>query len=31
VLRLLPALNLPDDALQAGCGIFEEALLSIAH
>ncbi len=28
VLRLLPALNLPDDALQAGCDIIEEVLLS---
>jgi acetylornithine/N-succinyldiaminopimelate aminotransferase len=27
VLRLLPALNLPDDALQAGCDILEEVLL----
>lgn len=27
VIRLLPALNLPDDALQAGCDILEEALL----
>jgi acetylornithine/N-succinyldiaminopimelate aminotransferase len=27
VLRLLPALNLPDDALQAGCGILEDVLL----
>ena len=26
VLRLLPALNLPDDALQAGCDILEEVL-----
>ena len=31
VLRLLPALNLPDDALQAGCDIIEEVLLAIAH
>ncbi len=31
VLRLLPALNLPDDALQAGCDILENVLLSIAH
>ncbi len=31
VLRLLPALNLPDDALQAGCDILESVLLSIAH
>ena len=29
VLRLLPALNLPDDALQAGCDILEEVLLSV--
>jgi predicted acetylornithine/succinylornithine family transaminase len=29
VLRLLPALNLPDDALQAGCDIIDEVLLSI--
>ncbi|MBI3821228.1 MAG: aspartate aminotransferase family protein [Planctomycetes bacterium] len=29
VLRLLPALNLPDDALQAGCNIIEEVLLSV--
>jgi acetylornithine/N-succinyldiaminopimelate aminotransferase len=28
VLRLLPALNLPDDALQAGCDILENVLLS---
>ena len=28
VLRLLPALNLPDDALQAGCDILESVLLS---
>jgi predicted acetylornithine/succinylornithine family transaminase len=28
VLRLLPALNLPDDALQAGCDIMEEVLLA---
>ena len=28
VLRLLPALNLPDDALQAGCGIIEDVLLA---
>jgi len=28
VLRLLPALNLPDDALQAGCDILEECLLA---
>jgi acetylornithine/N-succinyldiaminopimelate aminotransferase len=27
VLRLLPALNLPDDALQAGCDIMEEVLV----
>ncbi len=27
VLRLLPALNLPDDALQAGCDIIDEVLL----
>jgi acetylornithine/succinyldiaminopimelate/putrescine aminotransferase len=26
VLRLLPALNLPDDALQAGCNILESVL-----
>lgn len=26
VLRLLPALNLPDDALQAGCDIIEEVI-----
>ena len=31
VLRLLPALNLPDDALQAGCDILDEVLLSMAH
>jgi predicted acetylornithine/succinylornithine family transaminase len=31
VLRLLPALNLPDDALQAGCDIIEEVLLAIGH
>ena len=31
VLRLLPALNLPDDALKAGCDVMEEVLLSIAH
>jgi acetylornithine/N-succinyldiaminopimelate aminotransferase len=29
VLRLLPALNLPDDALKAGCDIMEGALLSV--
>jgi acetylornithine/succinyldiaminopimelate/putrescine aminotransferase len=29
VIRLLPALNLPDDALQAGCDILDEVLLSI--
>lgn len=28
VIRLLPALNLPDDALQAGCDILEEVLLA---
>ena len=28
VLRLLPALNLPDDALQAGCDILEEVFLA---
>jgi acetylornithine/N-succinyldiaminopimelate aminotransferase len=28
VIRLLPALNLPDDALQAGCDIIEEVLLA---
>jgi predicted acetylornithine/succinylornithine family transaminase len=28
VLRLLPALNLPDDALQAGCDILEAVLLA---
>ena len=28
VLRLLPALNLPDDALQAGCDIMESVLLT---
>jgi len=28
VLRLLPALNLPDDALQAGCDIMESVLLA---
>jgi predicted acetylornithine/succinylornithine family transaminase len=28
VLRLLPALNLPDEALQAGCDILEEVLLA---
>jgi acetylornithine/N-succinyldiaminopimelate aminotransferase len=28
VLRLLPALNLPDDALQEGCSILDEVLLS---
>jgi acetylornithine/succinyldiaminopimelate/putrescine aminotransferase len=28
VLRLLPALNLPDDALQAGCDIIEDVLLA---
>jgi predicted acetylornithine/succinylornithine family transaminase len=28
VLRLLPALNLPDDALQAGCDILDEVLLA---
>ena len=28
VIRLLPALNLPDDALQAGCAILEEVLLA---
>ncbi|HZZ80704.1 MAG TPA: aspartate aminotransferase family protein [Gemmataceae bacterium] len=28
VLRLLPALNLADDALQAGCNILEEVLLA---
>ncbi|MBI2807022.1 MAG: aspartate aminotransferase family protein [Planctomycetes bacterium] len=28
VLRLLPALNLPDDALQAGCDILDDVLLS---
>ena len=28
VLRLLPALNLPDEALQAGCDILESVLLS---
>jgi acetylornithine/N-succinyldiaminopimelate aminotransferase len=28
VLRLLPALTLPDDQLQAGCDIMEEVLLS---
>ena len=27
VLRLLPALNLPADALQAGCDILDEVLL----
>jgi acetylornithine/N-succinyldiaminopimelate aminotransferase len=27
VLRLLPALNLPDDTLQAGCDIIDEVLL----
>jgi acetylornithine/N-succinyldiaminopimelate aminotransferase len=31
VLRLLPALNLPDDALQAGCDILENVLMSVAH
>jgi acetylornithine/N-succinyldiaminopimelate aminotransferase len=28
VLRLLPALNLPDDALQEGCSILDDVLLS---
>jgi predicted acetylornithine/succinylornithine family transaminase len=28
VLRLLPALNLPDDLLQAGCDILDEVLLA---
>jgi predicted acetylornithine/succinylornithine family transaminase len=28
VLRLLPALNLPDDALQEGCNILDEVLLA---
>jgi acetylornithine/N-succinyldiaminopimelate aminotransferase len=28
VLRLLPALNLPDEALRAGCDILEEVLLA---
>ena len=28
VLRLLPALNLPDDVLQAGCDILEKVLLA---
>lgn len=28
VLRLLPALNLPEDQLQSGCDILEEVLLS---
>jgi acetylornithine/succinyldiaminopimelate/putrescine aminotransferase len=28
VIRLLPALNLPDDALQAGCDIIDEVLLT---
>jgi acetylornithine/N-succinyldiaminopimelate aminotransferase len=31
VLRLLPALNLPDEALNAGCDILEAVLLSITH
>jgi predicted acetylornithine/succinylornithine family transaminase len=30
VLRLLPALNLPDDALQAGCEILDAVLMSSA-
>jgi acetylornithine/N-succinyldiaminopimelate aminotransferase len=29
VLRLLPALNLPDDALHAGCDILDEVFLSV--
>lgn len=29
VIRLLPALNLPDDAIQAGCEILEEVLLAL--
>jgi acetylornithine/succinyldiaminopimelate/putrescine aminotransferase len=28
VLRLLPALNLPDDALQVGCSILDDVLLA---
>ena len=28
VLRLLPALNLPEDQLQEGCDTLEEVLLS---
>jgi acetylornithine/succinyldiaminopimelate/putrescine aminotransferase len=31
VLRLLPALNLSDAELDEGCGVLEEALLSVAQ
>jgi len=31
VIRLLPAMNLPDDLFEEGCSILEEALLAVAE